>query len=60
MIIVTNVGKANGSFKVLRDLFDAFDTIDHDKLFYIVERCVGIGGSVLNSVIFLWYTKSSD
>ena len=45
--IVTTVGKSNGSFLVLLDLFDAFDTIDHDNLFYILEKYVRFGGSVL-------------
>ena len=45
--IVTTVGKGNGSFLVLLDLSAAFDTIDHDNLFYILEKDVGIGGSAL-------------
>ena len=43
--IVTTVGKGNRSFFVLLDLSPAFDTIDHDNLFYILEKYVGIGGS---------------
>ena len=45
--IVTTVGKGNGSFLVLLDLSAAFDTIDHDNLFYILEKYVGISGSAL-------------
>ena len=47
--IVTTVGKGNGSFLVL-DLSAAFDTIDHDNLFYILEKYVGIGGSALRLI----------
>ena len=45
--IVTTVGKGNGSFLVLVDLSAAFNTIDHDNLFYILEKYVGIGRSAL-------------
>ena len=48
--IATTVGKGNGSFLVLLDLPAAFDTIDHDNLFYILEKYVGIGGSALRLI----------
>ena len=48
--IVRTVGKGNGSFLVLLDLSAAFDTIDHDHLFYILEKYVGIGGSALRLI----------
>ena len=50
MDIVTIVGNGNGSFLVLLDLSAAFDTIDHDNLFYILEKYVGIGGSALRLI----------
>ena len=48
--IVTIVGKGNGSFLVILDLSAAFDMIDHDNLFYILEKYVGIGGSALRLI----------
>ena len=48
--IVITIGKGNGSFLVLLDLSAAFDTIDHDNLFMILERFVGISGSALQLI----------
>ena len=41
------VGKGNGSYLVLLDLSTTFDTIDHDTLFVILEKYIGITGSAL-------------
>ena len=48
--IVTSVGKWNGSFLVILDLAADFDTIDHDNVFYILEKYVVIGGSALRLI----------
>ena len=46
-IVILLVGKGNGSYLVLLGLSAAFDTIDHDTLFVILEKYIGITGSAL-------------
>ena len=46
--IVTTIGRGNGAMFVLLDLSAAFHTIDHDNLFCILEKYVGIGGNALH------------
>ena len=41
------VGMGNGSYLVLQYLSAAFDTIDHDTLFVILDKYIGIIGSAL-------------
>ena len=57
--IVTMVGKGNGSYLVLLDLSAAFDTIDHDTLFVILEKYVGITGSALQ-LLKLYFSDRSQ
>ena len=50
--IVTTIGRGNGAMLVLLDLSAAFDTIDHDNWFCILEKYVGICGTALKLIIF--------
>ena len=56
--IVTTIGKGNGAMLVLLDLSAAFDTIDHDNLFCILEKYVGICRNALKLIKSYFSTRT--
>ena len=50
MILSQPLAKAMNHFYFFLDLSAAFDTIDHDNVFYILEKYVGICGSALRLI----------
>ena len=48
--IITTIGRANGAVLVLLELSAAFDSIDYDIFFCILEKYVGIWGNALKLI----------
>ena len=46
-VMLNNIDRGNGTLLVLLDLSAAFDTIDHQILFHILEHSLGITDSTL-------------
>ena len=51
--IVTTIGRGNGAMLVLLDLSAAFDIIDHDNLFCILKKYIGIYRMMLVLLLFM-------
>ena len=57
--ILTTIGRGNCAMLVLLDLTVAFDTIDHDNLFCILAKDVGICGDALNLIrLYFFYNRT--
>ena len=50
MILLLLFGRGNGAMLVILDLLTIFDTIDHDNIFCILEKYVGICGNTLKLI----------
>ena len=49
--VIVTIGKGNRSFLVLLGLSAAFDDMNHDNLFMILQNFVGISGSTLQLIM---------
>ena len=58
-VTATTIGRGNVAMLVLLDLAAAFDPIDHDNLFCILEKYVGICGKVLK-LIKLYFSNRTQ
>ena len=56
--IGTTIGRGNGAMLVLLDLSAAFDTIDHDNLFCIPKKYVGICGNALKLIKYYFSNRT--
>ena len=57
---VTTIGSVNGAMLILLDLSAAFDAIDHDNLFFIIEKYVGICGNALKLIKSYFSNRTHD
>ena len=55
ILLLLTIGRSNGAMLVLLNLSAAFDTIDHDNLFCMLEKYVGIRGNVLKLIKSYFY-----
>ena len=55
---VTTIGRGNAAMHVLLHLSAAFDTIDHDNLFCILEKYVGFCGHALKLIKSYFYNPT--
>ena len=44
---ITTIGRGNGDMLILLNLSAVFDIINHDNLYFILEKSVGMCGNAL-------------